>query len=313
MSAAATFSPIVLPAHSQWLNTWSLVSLGIGTPPQWLDVLPATVGSEFWAVTPAGCPDNITALMPNCSVTRGNVFYANESTTLVADTTDVIPDSEFFFPSVGNYSFDTVTLNISNSSSSNGTSLLEVGTQTVAQFSGNPFWYGMMGLGQRPVALNGNEQHPTVLTSLKNASQIPSLSYGYTAGAYYENAPANLVLGGYDEAAFTPSNISFEINESSGDRALTLSLQSIEVVNTLQGTATITGAGGNDISVAVDSMLPAMWLPQVCLVLDRVLETLEWLIDCPRKSATPSPQPSDSTTTTKPATTSLTAPTLYKT
>lgn len=39
-------------------GTWSAVSIRVGTPPQWVDVMVNTVSSETWVVGPAGCKDN---------------------------------------------------------------------------------------------------------------------------------------------------------------------------------------------------------------------------------------------------------------
>jgi hypothetical protein len=39
-------------------GTWSAISIRVGTPPQWVDVMVNTVSSETWVVGPAGCADN---------------------------------------------------------------------------------------------------------------------------------------------------------------------------------------------------------------------------------------------------------------
>ena len=260
-------------SHNKWIGgagSWSTIPIGIGEPPQWLYMSPSTVGSELWAVAPEACSSNrTTSATADCQASRGGVLYNNQSSTRVSDTTDTIPDSEFFYPSVGEYGFDTITI---NSTVGNNTPI-SIEHQTVASFSGLSFWMGMLGLGIEPVALDDRDSHPTILRSLKAQSVIPSLSYGYTAGAYYDQTPGNLVLGGYDSAAFTPSGVGFEINSgSSGDRALTLSLQSMEIGNSLQGTVTLPAAPRKDISVAIDTMLQEFWFPtDVC---DGIADTL---------------------------------------
>lgn len=39
-------------------GSWSAISLRVGTPPQWIDVMVDTVSSETWLVGPGGCPGN---------------------------------------------------------------------------------------------------------------------------------------------------------------------------------------------------------------------------------------------------------------
>jgi hypothetical protein len=46
-------------------GTWSAISIRVGTPPQWVDVMVSTVSSETWVVGPYGC-DN-SKLDPFCA------------------------------------------------------------------------------------------------------------------------------------------------------------------------------------------------------------------------------------------------------
>ena len=54
-------------------GTWSAISIRVGTPPQWVDVMVSTVSSETWVVGPYGCdnskldPFALKKLLRNCS------------------------------------------------------------------------------------------------------------------------------------------------------------------------------------------------------------------------------------------------------
>ena len=79
------------------------------------------------------------------------------------------------------YGQDTVALGLSKS---NGGPQLE--SQVVAAFENNDFYIGLFGLGHEGTNFSDyNTPNASFLTSLKERSMIPSLSWGYTAGAVY--------------------------------------------------------------------------------------------------------------------------------
>jgi len=39
-------------------GSWSAISIRVGTPPQWVDVMVSTVSSETWVVGPYGCDNS---------------------------------------------------------------------------------------------------------------------------------------------------------------------------------------------------------------------------------------------------------------
>jgi len=96
--------------------------------------------------------------------------------------------------------------------------------------------------------------------SLKNQSLIPSLSFGYTAGAPYrqKKVPGSLILGGYDASRSTPNNMTFSFDEDDS-RSLTVGLQSIEATNTFEGISSLLPVG---ILALIDSTVPEFWLPE---------------------------------------------------
>ncbi len=96
--------------------------------------------------------------------------------------------------------------------------------------------------------------------SLKNQSLIPSLSYGYTAGASYHSSLANLVLGGYDASQTDLSKQAAQDVQFNMDLGYNLEagLQEILGTDTLAGTVSLLPEG---IMTYIDSTIPEIWLP----------------------------------------------------
>lgn len=57
--------------------------------------------------------------------------------------------------------------------------------QVIAAIDTKEYYLGMLGLTPRPINFTWDEQTPSFLSSLRNQSIIPSLSFGYNAGAEY--------------------------------------------------------------------------------------------------------------------------------
>ena len=77
------------------------------------------------------------------------------------------------------------------------------------------------------------------------------------------SVPGSLVLGGYDKARFTPSDLSFPVG-SDDNTSLPLSIESIIADNVFGGTVSLL-PGGNAITTIIDSTVSQLWLPQyVC-------------------------------------------------
>ena len=118
----------------------------------------------------------------------------------------------------------------------------------------------MFGLGPLPTNFSGFDQpQPSYMSTLKNQSLIPSLSFGYSAGASYRDKGVlgSLTLGGYDSAKFTPNNMTFAFGPDPS-RSLLIGLQSIQADNVLNGVVSLLPQG---ILALVDSTIPEIWLP----------------------------------------------------
>lgn len=132
--------------------------------------------------------------------------------------------------------------------------------QVVGGLAAKDFYLGEFGLGPKPTNFTDFDQNqPSFMWSLKNQSMIPSLSWGYTAGAQYQlkGVPGSLTLGGYDASRFTSNGYNFTFDQDDS-RSLTVGLQSIQASNTLHGLMSLLPTG---VLSLIDSTIPELWLP----------------------------------------------------
>ena len=156
---------------------WSTFQIRIGSPEQFVSILPSTLGQETWAVSPAGC---IASTDPTaCQTQRGAIFNSSASKTWQDEGTFQLGlDSNLNATGDGHYGFDTVSLGFTG-----GPTLQH---QIVAGLSAEDFFVGVFGLGPQSTNFTGyTDPQPSYLASLRNQSMIPSLSWAYSAGAQY--------------------------------------------------------------------------------------------------------------------------------
>lgn len=152
--------------------------------------------------------------------------------------------------------------------------------QVLTAYATPDLWIGQLGLGTQEVTFRQNERVNSTLLNLKNNGIIPSLSFGYTAGASYRRyldsmagfvqstdhcsgftkVTASLTLGGYDQSR-TSETITIEMSDDE-EKPLTVGLQSIIVTNSLNGTFSLLHQA---ILAPIDSSVSELWLPtSVC-------------------------------------------------
>ncbi len=130
----------------------------------------------------------------------------------------------------------------------------------------------MFGLSPRQINLSSSAgPNPSLLANLKSQSKIPSLSWGYTAGASYRvpgvplNTFGSLTFGGYDTSRFVDNNVSFPFGPDTS-REFIAELQSI----TSNNSTSPIFSGKAD--VVFDSVVTDLWLPpQACEGFQNVL------------------------------------------
>ncbi|KAL9632972.1 MAG: hypothetical protein Q9204_003587 [Flavoplaca sp. TL-2023a] len=155
----------------------------------------------------------------------------------------------------GKYGYDTVALGWPGS---DGPSLDH---QIVAGIAAKEFYLGHFGLNPRPSNFtNFSDPVPSYLSSLKDQSMIPSLSWAYTAGNQYRlnKVLGSLTLGGYDRSKSEPDSLNVAFNEQD-TRDLTVNIKAIFTTskNNSQRTELLT----EGFPAYVDSTIPYLYLP----------------------------------------------------
>ena len=162
---------------------WSSFSLRTGTPGQVSRVLPSTAGTATWVVNEVGCQLGPSSFS-GCAESRGNIFHSNASKTWIGQgnySYNIELNLGPKFNLGGPYGLDTVAL-----AEGNATGGPSLEGQVVATVATVLYYTGMFGLNNQPNNLSTvDNPHPSYLTSLKTKNLIPSLSWAYTAGAWY--------------------------------------------------------------------------------------------------------------------------------
>ena len=96
------------------------------------------------------------------------------------------------------------------------------------------------------------------LKSLKAFEHIPSLSYAYSAGAWYRKALGSLILGGYDNVRIMPDQLSLPIR-GNASRDLVVVLESVSLNDSTGSVKTLHSV---PFEVFIDSTIPQLWLPE---------------------------------------------------
>lgn len=202
--------------------------------------------------------------LANCANERGYLFHRNASTSWSTQRLangglySLITFEERYLGLTGNayYGFETINLGLP------GSNLPTVYNQVVAGFGTDNFWLGSLGLSPIPFNFTDlNNPQPSLLATLYNQSLIPSLSWAYTAGAYYQKPPVlgSLTLGGYDTTRFKANDVTFAFG-ADFSRDLLVKLQSI-TYNTIGSSPLL----ATTIDIFIDSMVTNIYLPvSVC-------------------------------------------------
>jgi len=138
----------------------------------------------------------------------------------------------------------------------------------VAEIQSDTFWFGILGLGFQPTNFSdyGNPQASFSDTLVSNGT-IASMSWSYTAGAYYrlKGIFGSLIFGGYDASRFTPNDVVFTMT---GDNLRDIVLYVRTVTST-------TSSGNTTLSTTpfkafIDSTVPDFWFPvSVCQAFEK--------------------------------------------
>ena len=148
-------------------------------------LLPSTKISETWIVATDGCSTEDTSTCPG---DRGGLFDYSQSDTWKSYKNDpksfyaLIAEANLGYIADNNRArvgYDTIAL-----STPTGGKVID--NQLLAGIAAKQFFLGNLGLSARDSLFNNTQ--PSLLTALYNNKQIPSRSYGYTAGAFYSRS-----------------------------------------------------------------------------------------------------------------------------
>lgn len=203
-------------------------------------------------VLPDGCKANDTG----CRADRGEVYNYNQSSTWSANGLyELYNERNLGMNGNGLWGNDTIGLGVQGS----GGPTLE--DQVLAGIVTNNFYLGMFGVNPKPTNYTGiaTDQQDSYMTTLKKRNVIPSVSFGYTAGAQYrlKKVLGSLTLGGYDQSRFTPNPLSISFAPDN-DRDLVVGLQSIKTISENGVSSSLLSEG---VLAYVDSTIPYIWLP----------------------------------------------------
>jgi hypothetical protein len=152
--------------------------------------------------------------------------------------------------------------------------------QTIGAVVNPRLWVGRLGMDVKPSNFSDFENpQRSLIKTLKDERYIPSLSYGYTAGAYYSqsdhvrvsqtgkrltkiiekpNVYGSLTYGGYDQSRFVPNDVTFPF-DANDSRKPSLSIQTILTQNMIGETISL--QNGNAPYMLVDFAESQIWLP----------------------------------------------------
>ena len=178
-------SPLRVPASRYFDGDdgeWSTFNISVGDPPQKFRVLPSAATGEVIVPGPEGCSPSDG---PDCGSSRGvyqntTGFWANESST---------------WSHLGLYSLGLMSDLGYETNASFGLDQVSIGEspqahlladQVIAGIASKEFDLGLLGLSPGSSSFGDSKQpQKSLLSTLRDGGGIPSLSFGYTAGAFY--------------------------------------------------------------------------------------------------------------------------------
>lgn len=134
---------------------------------------------------PDGC--NPTSDPSNCTVARGGTYDASKSKNWVEKSIYQLgAEANLGYnqnSDNGEYGFDTLGVAVQ------GGGNVSLARQLIAGIATKDFFLGNLGLADRSLNFANSASETGFFSQLRSQNLIPSLSYGYTAGAFYRKCP----------------------------------------------------------------------------------------------------------------------------
>ncbi|PVH93309.1 acid protease [Periconia macrospinosa] len=220
-------------------------------------------------------PSQASWCNPDCAAKRGaQIFDGSQSQGFDPEKSQSWKDAGIFnlplphWWSEGDINATYGSENVGLGESSKDSPILT--QQYVARYDSQKLFMGSFGLSQTSIK-SGTGSQPPFLVNFAGFNNIPSISYGYGAGASYRNSnkgiPGNVVLGGYDGARIKMQNALNLTMPSDKNNTLVVGVASILYkpnqnveANTFSFTSETKG-----FLATIDSTLPYLLLPdKVC-------------------------------------------------
>jgi hypothetical protein len=203
-------------------GTWSAVSIRVGTPPQWVDVMVNTVSSETWVVGPnSGCNNSeldsvvrgergwnvggaergyFEAGSRFCEWDQQREFSRTNADLCNADSICTAARGSIYDSSKSSTYKELALYSLGVDVRLNGSAYADYGFDALtfgstgvtlnstiigSMVNTTEFLLGMFGLGVVPGSFNNTPSVAAISALVEKNGVIPSNSYGYTAGATY--------------------------------------------------------------------------------------------------------------------------------
>ena len=200
-------APVSVDPDEGWMGidgSWSTFGLRQGASQDKIQVFASTASQQIWAVHPQACLVNKTdpntkqiveynVINSDCEISRGHLFNVTQSKTWHRKGYfQLWLEKKLGFVGNGLFGFDSVHLGWS------GDDKPTVPDTTIGTLVAPNFWLGHIGLHPKPTNFSDKEEPvPSYLVNLFTQKNIPSLSFGYTAGAKYREFSHVISLPAY--------------------------------------------------------------------------------------------------------------------
>jgi len=272
---ASVPAPVTVAPDQNWLGvdgSWNTFTLRVGETGENVRVFVSTASQQIWAINRMACITNTTSPVTgeitaynvfdsDCETSRGFLFNSSNSETWQQKGFYQLW-IEKYLGLVGNglYGFDSVGLGRA------GEMGPSVQNTTIGTLVTANFWLGHIGVHSKSTNFSVfDESVPSYLTTLFDQKSIPSLSFGYTAGAQYRDQTVlgSLTLGGYDASRLIPNDLTF-IFAPDNERDLAVGVVGIKADTTSKGDIDLL-MNRDDVTMYIDSTVAELYLPvEIC-------------------------------------------------
>jgi hypothetical protein len=276
---------VVSPDKDSWDGidgAWNTFSVRIGSQQEKTSLLVSTANQQIWVVNSQACTPNAMRNLPNavwgmsekeCGSSRGHLFNTSQSSTWYETgyfdlhVSPTPPTDRGVYGLFGVETVGLVLLDQDDGPVAHNMTIGTIGTQST--LATPEFWLGHIGLQTKPSEFFRQPSQPSYITGLFEAQDIPSQSFGYTAGAQYRTGEttnlASLTLGGYDASRFISNDVVF-----APDKNGNLPVGLVKLTAQTATDSNIDLLGGTNVDLYINSTAAEIWLPvNVCNIFEK--------------------------------------------